>query len=316
MDPYWRIRVGALYGEQQIVDRGQALVRSGLHSIRETIQAEGETAFLVSREQWAERLLDVLDFAVEQSRDPETRRSQLRFRADSNAEEAISTLEAQPPEVGLQDVVSRERRRDKYEAKTTQKIFRNESALDNVEHPLFQTELALREIEIAKDILKSTSIDIDASSLPGKRPQAFIRPEAIDAAVTYTRFVERAALVPSVGAVGLTAKNLASCYQIFAETRNATAGLRILYRANSGATLASADALSLPAIAELPNGIAGGIFARFADEIERQINEDEQAWDAPKIASFKFAMDLTSRIAFRLNQDQAAGMSRLAIRLY
>lgn len=316
VDPYWLIRVGALFGEQQIVDRGQALVRSGLHSIREAIQAEGESAFLVSREQWAETLLSALDFAVEETRNSETRRSQLRFERGTNTEKPIPDLEAQPPEVGLQDIVNRERHRRKSDAKSSPKILRNENARDNVEHPLFQTELVLREIEIAKDALKSTCINIDSASLPDGRSDSTIRREAIDAAITYTRIVERAALVPSVGLVGFTAQNLAACYWIFAETGSATAGLRILYRANSGATLASADGLLLPAIAELPIDIAESIFERFAGEIERLIHKDEQPWDAPTITSLKFAMDLTSRVAFRLGRDQAIFISELALRLY
>lgn len=316
VDPYWRIRVGALLGEQQIVDRGQALVRSGLHSIRETIQAEGESAFLLSREQWAERLLDVFDFAVKEARELETRRSRRRLAAETAADAAARTLETQPPEIGLQEVVTRERSRDRPETDEAAKILRDESTLDNVEHPLFQTRLILREVEIAKAALESTSISIDAVSLPDRRAEIAIRQEAFTAAITYTRVVERAALVPSIGKVGFSAQNLATCYRILSEAGNAAACLRILYRANSGATLASAEALSLHAIAELPVSMAQSIFSRFTEEIERHIDDNDQAWDPARIASLKFALDIASRVAFRLERDQAVVLAELAIRLY
>ncbi|MDR6412367.1 UNVERIFIED_ORG: hypothetical protein ABIC62_005841 [Burkholderia sp. 1595] len=94
------------------------------------------------------------------------------------------------------------------------------------------------------------------------------------------------------------------------------ANLRILYRANSGATLASAESLGLPAVARLTHEGAKDIFERFLGEIEDHIADTNLPWNRTTVAPLKFALDFASRVAFRLDEEQAIAMSELAIRLY
>ncbi|MDR6481183.1 SIR2 family NAD-dependent protein deacylase [Paraburkholderia terricola] len=306
-DPYWLARVGALFGEVGLVERGQDLVRAALQGIRESIQAEGETAFFLSREQWAERLLGALNFAVEEEKNWKFRDLLAATRVEH---------EPRSPEVGLRETIVHEQHRPKPLEQKEQKIHRDESARDNVEHPNFQTELVLREIEIADEVLRGTGIDIDSESPNVDKTDSTIRQEATGAAITYIRLAERAGLVPSVGIVGFAAKDLASCYRILSLTKDANANLRILYRANSGATLASAESLGLPAVARLTHEGAKDIFERFLGEIEDHIADTNLPWNRTTVAPLKFALDFASRVAFRLDEEQAIAMSELAIRLY
>ncbi|MFM0179031.1 SIR2 family protein [Paraburkholderia aspalathi] len=306
-DPYWLARVGALFGEVGLVERGQDLVRTALQGIRESIQAEGETAYLLSREQWAERLLGALNFAVDEEKNWQFRDLLAATRIEH---------EPRSPEVGLRETIIREQYRTKPLKPNEQKVHRNESARDNVEHPNFQTELVLREIEIAEEVLKVLTIDIDSKAPNVDRTDSTIRQEATDAAITYIRLSESAGLVPSVGIVGFTAKNLASCYRVLSLTKDANSNLRILYRANSGATLASAEALGLPSIARLTHEVATDVFERFLGEIEDFIANTNRLWDKAYVASLKFALDFVSRVAFRLDQGHARAMAELAVRLY
>ncbi|MFM0190639.1 SIR2 family protein [Paraburkholderia nemoris] len=307
VDPYWLARVGALFGEVGLVERGQGLVRAALQGIRESIQAEGETAFFLSREQWTERLLGGLNFAVEEEKVRKFRDLLAATRGEH---------EPKSPEVGLRETLVREQHRTKPQEQKEQKVHRDESARDNVEHPNFQTELVLREIEIADEVLQGTGIDIDSETPNVDKTDSTIRQEATGAAISYIRLAEHAGLVPSLGVIGFAAKNLASCYRILSLTKDANSNLRILYRANSGATLASAESLGLPAVARLTHGGAKEVFERFLGEIEDHIADTNLPWDRTTVAPLKFALDFASRVAFRLDEGQAKAMAELAIRLY
>ncbi|SFI02941.1 SIR2-like domain-containing protein [Collimonas sp. OK307] len=303
-DPYWRIRTGALLGEVGVVRRAYELVRSGLHAIRDAIQFEGESAYLVSREQWSERLLRVLDVAVKDD-------------DDDRLVVPVSSVENEPTtwstEPGLRTRIAVEEKKVSSKAQED-KVERDENALDNIEHPNFLMEAIRNELDIAESMLNAGATNIDAEILSDDKRSPNLRPEASNAAVTYIRLIERVSLPPSVGNVRFTAEEMATCYRILSLTVDPMSSMRILSRAGGGATLGSAESFELPAIAAMTSEKAREVFRHSVEVINALTND--LSWDKRAAYSLKFLLDLASRVAFRLEPSHASILCGLAIRLY
>jgi hypothetical protein len=306
-DPYWRVRIGALFGEMGVVNRGSELVRAGLHRIREMIQANTETVYLVSREHWAERVLKAFLVAIG---------SETSYKRHTLFKQESPPPDSRPPEVSLQTLILREEERTKPEPEDFDDIHRDESARERVEHPVIQTDLILREIGIADEALKATNVEFDAQILPVCNATPRVRREGVDAASAFCRLSENAAFVPAVGQLGFSAQSWASCHRILSAAYGAERSLRVLFRANSGSSLASAETLGLASVATLSRELALALFTHSIGEIESIIRQKLHKWDKATTASLKFALDLASRVAFRLDFGESITLVRLAIRLH
>jgi hypothetical protein len=301
VDPYWPVRVGALFGEVGVVRRAYELTKVGLHAIRQAIQFEGETAYLVSREQWTERLLGALEYAVDD--------------ADEHARGATSNRARDTswsPEPGLSPRIAQEEKKTSGDTREDE-VERDENARDNVEHPKFLMDEVLYELDIAGQALDASAINFDSTIISECRRLSLLRKEATDAAVAYIRLTERASLPPCVGRVSFTARSLLTCYRVLAR-EHASANLRIFSRASNGGATSSADALELPTIASLGADVALRLFSQAIDVIQ-SITADTR-WDEQDASSVKLLLDVASRVAFRLESTHAVTLCESAMRLY
>ncbi|WP_028223507.1 SIR2 family NAD-dependent protein deacylase [Paraburkholderia oxyphila] len=301
VDPYWPVRVGALFGEVGVVRRAYDLVKGGLQAIRYAIQFEGEAAYLVSREQWSEWLLGALEYAVEV--DDEYARGSALNRGRSAS---------WSPEPGLRKRIAQEEKKNS-EREPEEAMERDHNARDNIEHPSFLMDELRYELDIAGNVLDSGAIKFDWTDVPERTHRPLIRDEAARAAVSYIRLVELASLPPSVGRVSFTAKNLLTCYRILAH-EDASSNLRVFSRASGGEAASSADALELPIIASLRKNVALRLFQRAIDVI--QSITVETRWEDRDASSVKLLLDIASRVAFRLDSEHAVTLCELAMRLY
>ncbi len=299
-DLYWPVRIGALYGELGWTERGRDLVRSGVHAIREAIQFEGESTRLVSREQWAERLLDGLNFATE--------RRPVRRRTVSGVSGG-----PMPPEVTLRETVPREEHAPQTDNEEDEDVYRDIDARDNIEHPNFQVDILLREIKAADELLQHNKLDFDAKNVPSGVGLSLVRSQATQAAISFSRLVEKVAFVPALGEVGFSGRDLASCYRILSMTQDSEKSLRMLFRANNEA---AAESLGLALVDQLSHERALEIFQRSISEIGRVIGSPDIDWDHATVTQLRLAMGLASRVAFRLHTEQAVAMLDVAIQLY
>ncbi len=302
VDPYWRIRVGALFGEVGVVRRAYDIAKGGLQAIRLAIQFEGETAYLVSREQWSEWLLSALEFAAE---DVDSPRRRLAVNPSDDGHWS--------PEPGLRARIEQEERKPA-ESVEKDKLERDESSRDNVEHPNFLMDKVRFELDIAEEVLDASAVKIDSTSLSGSEQRPFIRKEAIEAATTYVRLIEHASLPPSIGRISFTTKSLLTCFRILALSSGSTTSMRIFARASGGDARSSAEALELPAISALAKDSAEQIF-RQALAAMQSITADT-SWEEHSASPLKFLMDVASRVAFRLEPEHAVELCELAIRLF
>jgi len=300
IDPYWPIRVGALLGEVGVVRRAYDLVEQGLLAIRQAIHFEGETAYLVSREQWSELLLGALEYAVEV--DDEHPRG-----ASHRGQSASWT-----PEPGLRKRIAQEEKKTS-EKTPENKVERDPNARDNVEHPGFLMNEIRSELDIAGSVLDASALRFDSASVPSVAPRPVIRQEATQAAIAYIRLVERASLPPSVGRVSFTAPSLMTCYRILAR-EDASSNSRVFSRASSGESTSSANALELTTVASLREDVAMKLF-RQAINVIQSITVDTR-WEDRDASSVKLLLDVASRVAFRLEVRDAVTLCELAIRLY
>lgn len=303
-DLFWPIRIGALFAELTWVDRGKERVRSGLHALREAIQFEGETTWLVSREQWAERLLEALNFATEY------RRINQRTR---NGTTVPPALQLKLPTVDLRDTVPVEEDAQKANKDDDVAVYRDIDARDNIEHPDVQLETLLREIRATDDLFQRNKVDFDDNHDAEASPLPYIRSEALDSAIALCRLVEKAAFVPALGAVGHSGHTLASCCRILSVVHGIESNLRIVFRANN---LAAVEALGLAQVSQISRAGALEVFQRSVAEIERIIENRDAKWGATITASLPVALELASRIAFRLDAEHAITLLNIAIQLY
>lgn len=300
VDPYWPIRLGALFGEVGVVRRAYGIVEDGLLAIRQAIQFEGETAALLSREQWAEWLFGALRYAVEVADEPPFGSTPRHRRSGSWS-----------PEPGLKARISEEEEKS---AKTSKReVIRDQNARDNVEHPNFLMDEVRYEIDIAEEALDLSAIELDSTSIPTGKYAQVVRREGTSAAIAYVRLVERASLPPSVGMVSFTAQSLLACYRILARD-NATANLRVFSRASSREDSSSGSALDLPTIASLDADVARQLFQQ-AIGIVRSITVNTR-WDDGDASTVKFLLDIASRVAFRLEPSDAVALCEAAVQLY
>jgi len=301
VDRYWYIRIGALFGEVGVIHRAYDLVKTGLQAIRQTIQFEGETAYLVSREQWSELLLGALEYAVDVADEHVRGTNSNRARGAGWS-----------PEPGLRPRIAQEEKK-KSEKGPDETVERDKNARDNVEHPNFLMDEVRYELDIEEGMLNASAIKFDSTTIPPGKHHPLVRPETINAAVAYIRLIERASLPPSVGRVAFTAATLMTCYRILAR-HDASANLRIFSRASSGEATSSADALELPTIASLRQDIAVELFRRTIDVI--QTITVETRWEERDASSVKRLFDIASKVAFRLEPPEAVILCELAMRLY
>jgi hypothetical protein len=305
-DHYWLVRAGALCGERNAVRRGHNLVRSALLSIRNEIQASGETTYLVSREQWAENLFQALHFAVNERHASEAQALESRVPLSSDA---------QPAEVSLASSAVREELvRNPARAEETEA--RDRTARENVEHPESQTAALWRDIKVADDMLKTTEVDIDSESIPNRRHTSYVRQEDLDAAATYYRVMEFTATVPCVGKAEISARRLVSCYRIMAAAGDASGSLRVFTRACSGDVLSTAEVFTPSVLTSLDERSARMLFDLFVRRLRGALSWTEEAWAQAELSELKFAFDIVARMAFRLDADDALSLLNLAISLH
>jgi len=299
-DLYWSVRIGALYGELGWVERGSELVRSGLHAIREAIQFEGESAKLVSREQWAERLLDALSFSVG---------NHSVRRKDKNGERG----RPKPPEVTLREAVPREEDATQATSSDDDDIYRDIDARASIEHPNTQIDILLREIKFVESLFEQAKVEFDDRYVSDKKGVSHVRSEATSAAISFCRLAERVALVPALGEVGFFGRDFAACFRILSTTQGAEESMRILLRVlNESAT----ESLGMASVDQLSYDVARSIFLRSIADIEWVMSGVDIKWNYAAVRSLRLALDLASRVAFRLNAEDVTAMMDIAIRLY
>ncbi|WGS45218.1 SIR2 family protein [Burkholderia sp. JSH-S8] len=298
VDPYWTIRLGALLGEVGVVRRAYDFVESGLLAIRHAIQFEGETAYLLSREQWSEWLLGALGYAVDVA---DERVPGSRSHAHSGS---------WSPEPGLSVRISQEE--EKSAKASENEVIRDQNARDNVEHPNFLMDEIRYELDIAEEALDVGAIELDSKVIPTGKRLPLVRKEAANAAVAYIRLIERASLPPSVGRVSFTSRNLLTCFRILAR-EDASATLRVFSRV-SGEDKSSANALELSTIASLRADVAQSLFHQAIDVI-KSITVNTR-WEDGDASSVKLLLDIASRVVFRLEPEHAVILCELAMQLY
>jgi hypothetical protein len=306
VDPYWRIRLGALFGELNIVARGFEIAKSGLHDIRDAIQFDGESAYLLSREQWGEWLVEAL--MSSNRRDPKN-------LSGINSQSAQSTSDLWSPESGLQLRIAEAQANTEVEEVQELKVERNENARDNMEHPYAIMDDARYELNLAESMLESSVINFDVRRVPPEKRPPYLRNEAAVAANTYVRLIERVSLPPAIGNMGYGARTLENCFRILSLKGAANASLRLLMRASAGAGMgSSADTLDLAIVSMLGPERASIIFDRCLNGIQ-SITEDTKL-DRSTRFSLSAMLDIASRLAFRLEVESAISLCDLAIHLY
>ncbi|SAK53949.1 hypothetical protein AWB77_01485 [Caballeronia fortuita] len=310
VDLYWRVRAGALLGEMGAVQRANEVLRSALHGIRERIFAEGESVALLSREQWAERILDVCRQARASSQTTPARKPELVEDRPSNS--------SRQPEISLRELIAQEEgptaARPELEDEDT--VERNHAARDNVEHPSSLSKELLKELDFAETMLQAANVEFDARTMSTPIASPFFRDEAQSASATFCRFGEVAAYVPAVGQLGVSAKRWITAYRILSITIDATINFRIFNRVSTAAWLTKADALDMGTVAELTADSAIATFSHCHKEITTLLETKELPLDRAARTYLRFHMDLMSRVAFRLGEKQATTLMDLAILLH
>ncbi|KGD34461.1 SIR2-like domain protein [Burkholderia pseudomallei] len=307
-DMYWTIRVGAIFGELGAIRRGREIVRNGLHRIREAIQAEGETLPLVSREHWAERILDAMSAAVEdEERAASARKLPMIASPERDAEQRTRT-----PDVTLHDLILREEMGSEERA-GEDAVYRDENAQDQIEHPNFQLDLIFREIDRTSAAIEKLSLKFDSRDISKKSWKISLNEEARVAAMEFARLTEEAAYVPAVGSVSLSAQHLTSSFRILSFWYPIRECLRHLIRANSGSVYTSLEPLTRAQIARLSREHALQLYEYSIRSLDACMTRSPMTWDRRDRASVQFSLELASRVMLRLDAAQADGAVQRAI---
>lgn len=289
-DFFWPVRIGALYAELGKLEKGKELIRTGLHAIREAIQFEGESSSLISREQWAERLLDALNVSIELW-PPEARRTIRRTPKHKEHEGLfIEELEQEedvaPKKTGEQD------------------IFRDKSGRDNIEHPNMQIEILQREIDLAVSYFP----DIDDDD--GTTPE--VPNSSVTTALSFCRLIDKAAFAPRLGNVGYSGSHLVGCYRILSEAHGIRRFLRILFRANDSESM---QYLRLGSIANIAKFDSRKLFDQSLSELRILSNIDVQKLEHSNITSLKISLEIASKAVSRLDVEDARTFFECALNL-
>ncbi len=307
-DPYWLVRAGALYGEFGAVRKGLELVRRGLHKIREVIQAEGETTFFVSREHWAERIMDAMSSASpENATWPRALPKQIQTGKDDFNGSVPS------PEVSLTTLVLREESASTLAPTETTEVYRDGSAQDVVGHPNHQIGLLVREISRATANLNLNEVDFDDVEPINRGTMSEPLPEALHAASAFCRLVETVAYVPALGALGLSGNTMVKCFRILCISEPLNKCLRHLLRANSGEALSSMKPLSPANVARLSVEDSRQLFEKSILSINQTLGRASSNFDHSAKTSIKFSLELASRVLFRLMPQEADNAIKSAI---
>lgn len=307
-DVYWRIRVGAIFGELGAIRRGREIVRKGLHQIRESIQAEGEKLTLVSREHWAERILAAMSAAIGATEETVNIRKVLAVASSHRENEQ----HARAPDVTLHDLILREEVESaKHEEEGT--IYRDENAQDHVEHPNLQLDLIFREIDRTSTAIEKLSVKFDSRDISKTPWKMSLNEEARVAAREFARLTEEAAYVSAVGSVSLSAQHLTSSFRILSFWYPITECLRHLIRANSGSVYTSLESLTRAQIARLSREHALELYEYSIRSLDACMTRSSMTWDRRDRASVQFSLELASRVLLRLDADQADGAVQRAI---
>lgn len=306
IDPYWRIRLGALFGELNIVARGFEIAKSGLHDIRDAIQFDGESAYLLSREQWGELLVEALMFSNQRDS---------KHLLGINSQSAQGANDLWSPESGLQLRIAEAKSKTEMEDVQQLTVERDENARDNMEHPYAIMGDARYELNVAESMLKTSVIDFDVRRVPSETRPVFLRDEAAVAASNYVRLIEKVSLPPAIGNMGYDARTFENCFRILSLKGYANVSLRLLMRASAGAGLgSSADTLDLPIVSMLSPERAGAIFDQCVNGIQ-SITVNSKL-DRSASYSLRAMLDISSKLAFRLEPESAISLCNLAIHLY
>lgn len=311
LDSYWPIRVGALFGELGHLRKGFNRVRDGLRSIREAIQFEGEKVPLVSREQWAEWLYSTLRDAVKGAESISTRGDKIPWSPEPGlrveADSARGAHNYNPNGIDATDDDAGRREG------LDQKIVRDEEARDSIEHPTFIMDEARAGVHEAVRLLQESAVSIDAESVPDDRTMPGLVTNAKASALRYVRLTERVSLPPVLGGVAYSAKTIAFCFRILSTSGGQTSSLRLLLRACDGLGT-SMDELDLATVSALKQTLAKSVFENALTAINSLAVDMEL--DAQGAATLKALMELVSRLAFRLDPEDAETACNVAIKLY
>lgn len=310
VDPYWRVRAGAILGEMGVVKKSNDVLHSALHGIRERIFAEGESVSLLSREQWAERIL-------KQSRSGKNFGQTAPAKLSKS--DAISNVTPlRRPEVSLRDMVVQEDNSVTANSSPDddEAIERNDAARDSAEHPNFLSKELLKELDFAQSMLDAAEVDFDAEYVPAAVASPFLRPEAQAAAAEFCRFAEVTAYVPAIGRLGLSIKRWITAYRILSVTADANLSLRVFHRASTAAWLNDAKAIDMATVAELSSSTANAVFENCLREIKALTKNSQTALNRVASTSLRFNMDLISRVVFRLEEGQVHALLDLAFDLH
>ncbi|RQV34316.1 SIR2 family protein [Burkholderia cenocepacia] len=298
-DLYWRIRVGAIFGELGVIRRGREIVRNGLHQIREAIQAQGETLPLVSREHWAERVLDAMSAAVYAAEQESAGKAAMGPPPKRGKEQHTRT-----PDVTLHDLILREEV-DSTRRESEETIYRDENARDHIEHPNMQLDRLSCEIERTAKVLEELTVKFDSRVVAENRWNVPLGRDAVLAARAYVRLTEEVGYVPAVGPVSLSGGHLVSSFRILSFVSPISACLRILTRANGGSVYTSLEPLTRAQVARLSEERAMQLYQLSIRGVNACMNRSSRDWDRRTETSIRFYLELASRLLLRLGSADA-----------
>lgn len=275
-DPYWPIRYAALHAEVGLIERARSIGIAGLAAIRERIQFEGETPYLVSREQWAEVLLDVIEHAGNNS-------------------------------------YSLTGERDASQESKEQIVPRDPSASRHVHHPWNQVSLLTDILDIAASVGKSRDLGFESSLTHGSAQIVQELPDSSATAFAMARLVDVAAFVPRMQDLVLTANDMLSCARILMRQGDDVNYLRLVIRAQQPSAFEALDTLPRCQLRYLNKDDALRLRNQCQANIKELLSSDRSGLEHHNESVLKFNLELGSRLLFRLDTDIAVDSLREAI---
>lgn len=302
VDPYWPVRVGALYGELGWMRIGHELAESGLRKIRATIQTEGETIFLLSREYWAELILRVANRASEAAADNARRTKRMRSLQSSSMDAEVSVYLPVEQEHREEDGV-----------KTTHQIKRHMNAIENTDHPEQQLNLLMRSIEYSDNSIFHSKFKFEEPDYFNENINGACSEASLRCAVELIRLIESVAYVPSFGGVGLSAGALIKCFSIIASHIPMKSSLRLIIRANTANNFVSLKPLTREHVARLSPKVARDFYEKSMSLATGLLGQSTYTLHREEEDAVEFALDFASRLIFRLDKETVLSAIRAAI---
>ena len=302
VDPYWQVRVGALYGELGQMRAGHEFAESGLRKIRATIQTEGETIFLLSREYWAELILRVADRASEAAAD--------------NARLTKRIRSLQKPSMGAEvsvylPVEQEQKEEDRAEEKS--QIQRHLNAIESTDHPEHQLNFLMRGIEYPDNSIFHSKFKFEEPNYFNETVGGVGSEVGLRCAIRLVRLTEAVAYVPGFGGVGLSASALIMCFNILSSRISMESSFRIIIRANTANNFVSLKPLTREYVARMPVEVAKDFYEKSISLVKELLEQSTYALSREEGEAVEFALDFSSRLLFRLDKKTVLSAIKNAI---